>query len=198
MRRAVVAAFLFGLIGCAGSNVYIAKEYGHAGKVAVLPIANESNDLDGPIFIRKLILDGLYARGFQVLPMPEIDAQLKTQGFTDGGQLHATTPQKIAEWTGADSLLYCTLESFDYVNVGFYSQRKVKVLCKMMDGKTGSRLWEAERDASTRAFAANKPDAERLFAAQLAVKAVEKMTHTPLQPESRKTVAQLLNALPYR
>jgi len=75
--------------------------------------------------------------GASVLPLEQIDAQLKIQGFTDGGQLHAATPQKLGEWTGADSLLYSTIESFDYINVGFYTQRRVKILSRLVSAKTG-------------------------------------------------------------
>lgn len=185
-------------MGCAGSKVYISSVYVSAGKIAVLPMSNESNDLDGPAYLRKLMEDGLRARGFQVLPGAAIDEQLKAQGFTDGGQLRATTPQKIGEWTGADALFYSTIENFDYIIVGFYAQRRVKIVAKLVDAKTGERLWEAERDGTTRMFAANKKDAERLFAIQLAVKAVEKMAHQPLQPESRMAVGRLLGTMPYR
>jgi hypothetical protein len=159
---------------------------------------NESTDLDGPDYVRKLMVDGLTARAFQVLPAPDIDAQLKEQGFTDGGQLRATTPQKIGEWTGADTLLYSKLENFDYINVGFYAQRRVKILATLVDAKTGAKLWEAEREGSTRVVAANKKEAERVFATQLAMKAVEKATHRPLQVESKLAVERLLNTLPYK
>jgi len=198
VRRAGLAICLGLLIGCAGSQVYVSGKYAVSGKVAVLPMSNESNDLDAPIFLRKLLCEGMTQRGFYVLSPTEIDAQLKTQGFTDGGQLHAATPQKLGEWTGADTLLYSTIENFDYINVGFYSQRRVKILAKLVDARTGERLWEAERDGTTRLFATNKKQAEDLFAAQLAVKAVEKMAHMPLQAESRLAVLRLLNSLPRR
>jgi hypothetical protein len=178
--------------------VYVSDHYVSAGKVAVMLVTNESNDLDGPPFIRKLFMDGLMARGFIVMPVGPIDEQLKAQGFTDGGQLGATTPQKIGEWTGADSLFYTTIEDFDYINVGFYTQRSVKIKAKLVDARTGERLWEADREGSTRAVATNKKQAESLFAVQMAVKAAEKMAHTPLQPESRSVVLQLLNTLPRR
>ena len=172
--------------------------YVTSGKVAVLPMSNESNDLDGPIFLRKLLNEGMAERGFQELPTEAIDAQLKIQGFTDGGQLRAATPQKIGEWTGADTLLYSKIENFDYINVGFYAQRRVKISAKLVDARTGERLWEAERDGTTRVVATNRKQAENLFAAQLAVKAVEKATHAPLQAESRVAVLRLLNTLPRR
>ena len=164
----------------------------------MLPMSNGSNDLDAPIYLRKLISEGLTGRGFQVISTTDIDGQLKAQGFTDGGQLKATTPQKIGEWTGADTLFYSTIESFDYINVGFYAQRRVKIIARLVNAKTGERLWETERDGVTRFAATNRNQAERLFAEQLAIKAVEKMTHTPLQLESRLAVSRLLNTLSYR
>src|SRR5690349_16670914 len=85
---------LLAFSGCAASKVYLSPNYTSLGKVAVLPMANETNDLDGPIFIRNLIQNQLAMRGVQMIPPATVDAQLKAQGFTDGGQLHATTPQK--------------------------------------------------------------------------------------------------------
>ncbi len=166
--------------------------------MAVLPMDNESNDLDGPVFVRKLMQEALAARSFQVLPTSQIDEQLKAQGFTDGGQLRATTPQKLGEWTGADTLLYSTLENFDYINVGVYAQRRVKLLAKLIEAKTGTKLWEAEREGTTRVVVTNKEQAKQQFAVQLAVKFVEKMTHLPLQAESRMAVERILGTLPYR
>ena len=198
MRKGCLAACVVLLAGCAGPKVYVAKEYVSAGKVAVLPLNNESNDLDGPVFVRRLIFEGLSVRGFQVLALEPVDAQLKAQGFTDGGQLGATTPQKIGEWTGADTLLYSTLENFEYINVGFYAQRRVKVISQLFDAKTGVKLWEAEREGATRVLVTDKEQAKKQFAVQLAVKAVEKMTHLPLQLESRVAVDRLLSCLPYR
>jgi len=193
-----LAACLVWLAGCAASKVYVAPGYTSTGKIAVLPMDNESNDFDGPVFVRKLMHEGLAMRGFQVLPIPQIDEQLRIQGFTDGGQLRATTPQKIGEWTGADRLLYSTLENFDYINLGFYAQRRAKVLARLVDAKTGERLWEAEREGSTRVVVTDKKQAEQEFAVQLAAKAIEKMTHLPLQFESRMAVERLLSTLPYR
>jgi hypothetical protein len=196
--RVCLTACLAVLVGCAAPKVYIASDYVSAGKMAVLPMSNESNDLDGPIYLRRLLNEGLASRGFQLLAAGDIDEALKVQGFTDGGQLHATTPQKLGEWTGADTLLYSTIENFDYINVGFYAQRRVKIAAKLVSAKTGVRLWETEQEGVTRTFAGNRKDAERMFAAQLAIKAVEKMAHTPLQAESRMAVHRLLSTLPYR
>ena len=159
-------------------------------------MANETNDLDGPVFVRRLLVELLAVRGFNLIPGAEIDDRLKAQGFTDGGQLKAATPQKIGEWVGADALFYGTLEEFNYINVGYYAQRTVKIGASLVDARTGEKLWETEQGYSTRQVAVNKKQAEREFAVQLAAKALEKMTHTPLQFESRQAVRRLLNTLP--
>ncbi len=182
--------------GCAASAVYYSKNYSCTGKVALLPIANNTNDLDAPPFIRQLLLDGLNVRGFQILPPDATDAALKSQGFTDGGQLRAASPTKLGEWTGTDLLFYPTLQSFDYINVGYYWQRRVTVEAKLVDARSGEKLWQAERSFSTRWVVTTQKEAEVQFTIQLAAKAVEKMTHRPLQQESMEAVHLLLETLP--
>ena len=128
--------------------------------------------------------------------MPEVDQKLLDQGFTDGGQLGATTPQKIGEWIGADGLFYSTLEEFNYIILGYYAQRIVKIKGQLFNAKTGEELWTASRGWATRMVAANKEDAKKAFAVQMAAKAIEKMTHVPLQLETREAVQRLLGTLP--
>jgi len=110
--------------GCASNPVYLSKTFVHPQRVAVLPMSNETNDLDAAAYIRQLIFNRLNSRGIPLVPLAEVDAKLKVQGFTDGGQLRATTPQKLGEWIGADGLFYGTIEDFEYVNVGFLRSAK--------------------------------------------------------------------------
>src|SRR5580704_4914006 len=100
-------------------------------------MSNDTNDLDGPVFVRQVLFNTLAQRGFTLVPLTEVDAKLKVQGFTDGGQLKATTPQKIAEWIGADGLFYSTLEDFNYIILGYYAQRTVRIHAEMMNGSNG-------------------------------------------------------------
>jgi hypothetical protein len=185
--------------GCAtGPAVYVAKELPPFGRIAVLPVSNETNDLDGPAFIRGLVQEDLAHRGASLVPLGEVDAKLKDNGFTDGGQLRAAKPSDIGQWLACDTLFYTTLVDFGYINVGFYWQRKVTVVGRLVDARTGNRLWETQRGWTTRWVVVDKEKAKREFVTQLAVQAVEKAAHQPLGPESRKTVAILLNTIPYR
>ena len=188
------------LAGCAGPEAFISPRITHVPqRIAVLPMANETTDLDGPPFVRQLIFNRLKARGYQVVPLEEVDAKLKAQGFTDGGQLEARRRRKSsANGSAPDTLFYITLENFDYISVGYYSQRRVKVLGKLYDSVTAERLWEAEREGITRVVATNKKEAERQFATQMAIKMVEKTAHIPLQAESLKAIIQLVDSIPRR
>ena len=121
---------------------------------------------------------------------------LKDNGFTDGGQLRAAQPADIGQWLGADTLFYTTLVDFAYVNVGFYSQRKVTVAARLVDARTGERIWETQRSVTTRVVATSKERAKEEFVTQLAIQAAEKLSHQPLGPESRRTVGLLLNTIP--
>lgn len=159
-------------------------------------MANSTNDLDGPPLVRKMLFDHLVQRGYEVMPLEQVDERLKEKGFTEGGQLRATTPQKLGEWLEVDGLFYSALEDFNYINIGFYWARKVKVSGRLVDAGNGERLWEAERAHATTLIVTDKKEAQRQFAIQLAAKALEKMTHMPLQPESRIAVELLLETLP--
>lgn len=182
--------------GCALERFYLAKDYVRPQRIAVLPMNNESNDLDGPDYVRKLLFAQLSVRGFEMVPLAEIDEKLKAQGFTNGGELKAVTPQKIGEWVGADALFYSTLEDFNYITLGYYSQRTVKIDAQLIDAHSGKKMWEAERGAASRFVATNKKQAEKEFAVQLAMKAVEKAMHTPLPIESRHAVGLVVETLP--
>jgi hypothetical protein len=186
------------LAGCAGPHVYLAKDYTSPQRIAVLPMANETNDLDGPPFVRQLIFNQLMGRGCDLVPLDQIDAKLKAQGFTEGGQLRAASAQQLGLWTGADGLFYGTLVNFSYINLGYYWQRKVTVAGRLVSGLTGEKLWESDRTWMTLNVVTKRDQATRQFFTQLAAQAMEKALHVPLQAESRIAVERLLRTLPHR
>ncbi len=196
MRRLALLGALVSFTGCAASQVFVSKTYVRPQRIAVLPMSNETNDLDGPGLARQVLYNTLSERGYQLVPLAEIDEKLKAQGFTDGGQLKAATPQKIGKWVGADGLFYTTLEEFNYIILGYYAQRTVKIEGHLYNGTTGEKLWAADRGWATRQVAVSQKEAERAFAIQLAAKALEKMSHAPLQFETREAVYRLISTLP--
>jgi hypothetical protein len=194
--RLALGLSILGLVACAAPKVFVAPNFTRPPRVAILPMANDTNDLDGPVVVRQAIFERLAARGYQLVPLAEVDAKLKENGFTDGGQLKAAKPQDIGQWLGADGLVYSTLEEFNYINLGYYAQRTVKVHGRMIDAKTEAVLWEADRGWATRALATSNRQAEQVFATHMGAKWIEKLSHRPLQLETMEAVNRLLGTLP--
>lgn len=196
-RTRLLALLVAGLVtGCASPKVYVSGQYAVPLPVALMPVANETTDLDGPPFVRQLLFDTLSARGMTLVPMADVDEKLKAQGFTDGGQLGAATAKQLGEWTGAKGIFYTNLINFNYMNLGYYWQRKVTVLGRLVRAEDGEKLWEAERTWMTLNIVTKHDEAAGQFLGQLGTQALEKTMHVPLQPEARIAVKRLIDTLP--
>lgn len=195
--RALIVLSAATLTGCAtGPKVYLAANCAVPSPVAVMPVANETTDLDGPVYVRQLVMDALAARGWGMVPLADIDTKLRDQGFTDGGQLNAATPKQLGEWTGANAIFYTTLVHFNTINLGYYWQRKVTVLGRLVNASTGEKLWEAERTWMSLNVVTKHDQAAKQFLGQLGTQALEKTMHVPLQPEARIAVKRLIDTIP--
>ena len=111
--------------------------------IAVLPMKNDTDDVDGPGVVRKRMIEALEKRSYIVKDVKETDQILRDQmGINLGGQLDMTTPQKLGEVLGVEGLLYGTLMDFDETNTGILDVRKVRATFRLLDTATGSAHWE--------------------------------------------------------
>lgn len=126
-------------------------------RVAVLPMNNKTNDMDGPNWVRIAFNQRVPSRYYTVALSPDqVDQILKDKlGITIGGQLDFTnpgagapSPQQVGEALGVDGLFYGTLDDFQNLITGFYNKKKVKASFKLVNAKTGQIVWEKEAEAS--------------------------------------------------
>lgn len=111
--------------------------------VAVLPLVNNTNDLDGPPYLRTLIAAELERHQYVVKPLPEVDQILKDQmGITLGAQLDMTTPQQLGQTLGVDGVLYGSLDEFNHLMTGVYNEKRVRVRTKLVNCRTGQTVWK--------------------------------------------------------
>lgn len=164
--------------------------------VAVLLYDNETNDLNAPDVLRRLTQWALKPTAYKPLELETIDKLLNGVGIVDGGQLAIVDPKRLGKDLGVQALLFGYVESFNYVNVGFYVERKVVLNLKMVDVKTGDTLWENTGTGATRRLALNSKDAQKAFAGGLAEQAAEKVFKTPLEDEARLATINALKTLP--
>jgi hypothetical protein len=112
--------------------------------IAVLPVVNNSLDVDGPAAVQEaLYLEALHYHFPVVKPNAETNQILKDQmSLTLGAQLDMATPQKLGAALGVDTVMYASLEDFSQKITGIYNVKRVRVRAKLVDCKTGEVLWK--------------------------------------------------------
>jgi hypothetical protein len=110
--------------------------------IAVLPMVNNSIDVDAPAKVRQLFYNKIQAYRYQVKPLTETDDILNLQmGITLGKQLAYTTPQKLGEMLNVEGVFYGFLLDYDETVSGVYNVHKVRMGWKLVSTKTGEVLW---------------------------------------------------------
>ncbi|HUJ17346.1 MAG TPA: GNA1162 family protein [Nitrospirota bacterium] len=112
-------------------------------RVAVLPMKNDTTDVDGPEVVRKKMIEALEGKSYVIRDVKETDQILRDQmGINLGGQLSLTTPQKLGEVLGVDGVLYGTLMDFDETTTGLLDVRKVRATFRLVNTRNGQAFWE--------------------------------------------------------
>ena len=112
-------------------------------RIAVLPMKNDTNDVDGPDVVRQKMAEALTKRSYVVMDIKESDQILRDRmGINLGGQLELTTPQKLGETLGVEGVLYGTLMDFDETTTGVYNAKKVRGKFKLVNTATAQPIWE--------------------------------------------------------
>ncbi|OGW07785.1 MAG: hypothetical protein A2W77_03080 [Nitrospinae bacterium RIFCSPLOWO2_12_39_16] len=133
---------IISLSACAMVPVRHADPNNPIRTVAVLPMVNQTNDVEAPQYVRtefdKKLLGYFYANK----PIKDTDQLLRDQmGVTLGAQLDMTTPQKLGELLGVDGVIYGTLMNFDTQITGFINIKKARAKFKLVNTKTGETVW---------------------------------------------------------
>jgi hypothetical protein len=112
-------------------------------RVAVLPLRNDTNDVDGPVVVRKKMIQAFADKAYAVKDVKETDQILRDRmGITLGGQLDMTTARELGETLGVEGVLYGTLMDFNETTTGAYNVRKVRAMFKLVNTLTGETVWQ--------------------------------------------------------
>ena len=174
-------------------------------RVAVLPMANETADMDGPTFVRVAFHQIVPSRYYEAIPVDQTDQMLREKlGITLGGQLDFTnpgigapSPQEVAKQLGVDGLFYGTLTDFQHLITGFYNKKKVRVKFKLINAKNGDVMWEKEEEVYNQEFNLSLSGAIQAVANKAVEGAVNKAFRAnPLQGETSQVVHKLRATIP--
>ncbi len=144
LQYSLMSALVVLLAGCAAHHPPRPYDAGNPLKrVAVLPLKNETTDVDGPVVLRKRMIEALEDHSYMVRDVKETDQILRDQmGITLGGQLDLTTALKLGEILGVEGVLYGTLMDFDEMTTGAINVKKVRGKFKLVNAMTGQTVWE--------------------------------------------------------
>ncbi len=110
--------------------------------VAILPMLNNSDDVNAPTRVREAFYTRLSKYHYNVQALKETNDILNQQmGITMGKQLDLATVQQIGETLGVDGVFYGYLLNFDEVTTGVVNTYKVRMGWKLVNTKTGNIAW---------------------------------------------------------
>ncbi len=110
--------------------------------VAVLPMKNDTNDVEGPDVMRNKMVKALENRSYVVKDLKETDQILRDRmGITLGGQIDLATAQKLGQELDVEGVLYGTLMDFDELTTGAIDVKKVRGKFKLVNAMTGQTVW---------------------------------------------------------
>jgi len=144
IRIAACLLALAVLAGCKTAEPYDYTNYrAHRPRsILVLPPLNESTALEGTYGYLSTVTFPLAELGYYVFPVAVVDQMMKENGLPTAGEMHQAPLSKIAEITGADAVMFVTLQQYGSKYQLINSKTVVQVKAKLMDTRTETVLWE--------------------------------------------------------
>lgn len=166
--------------------------------VAVLPMVNNTSDMDGSELVRNGFNKLVRSRYYEVMGIPQIDEILRDRmGITLGGQLSLTNAQKLGEELGVDGVVFGELLDFNYTITGFYNSKVVRAKFKLVSTKTGNTVWEREDKVQKSEVLLSSKGALEALKANLGSKMISKVVRvSPLRDETNELIYKFYRSFP--
>ncbi len=137
--RVILILTVILISSCTKSNLIKDTSFNKPIKIAILPFANETTDLEAGELERLFFFLGLKEKGYDVLSMDITNEKLKNIGITDGGQLNSISPKELQNELKVKGLLYGTLIDAQYSTHGITTKKKVTVEIRVLIN--GNQVW---------------------------------------------------------
>ncbi len=110
--------------------------------VAVLPLVNQTNDVEAPGYVREEMILRLQALHYAVQPAVQTDQLLRDRmGITLGRQLDLATARQLSETLGVDGLMYGVLDDFNTTMAGVLTEKKVRARFALVRTADDATFW---------------------------------------------------------
>lgn len=112
--------------------------------ILVVPVVNESLDVDAGNYLLSTLPIPLAERGYYVFPVNTVKYVLEQEGFYEADRIAQQPPESLASLFGADAILYLTIERWDAQYVLLSTTVTVKLDYRMV-AADGQEIWKASQ-----------------------------------------------------
>jgi hypothetical protein len=137
----LIPAFLPGCATQKPSFDWSAFEAASPRSILVLPVLNNTVDVDAPLYALSTISVPLGEIGYYVFPVNTVKTVLEQEGLYEGEAIKALGSATLAEWFGADSILYVEINKWDAQYALISTTVSVSIHYNLQD-KYGNEIWD--------------------------------------------------------
>jgi len=151
--RIGVLVFAAALLGaCANRPVsvdYAAFKQSKPRSILIMPPLNQSPDVDASYSVLSVATLPLAESGYYVMPVALVSETFKQNGVTVANDAQEIPLAKLREIFGADAALYISVNKYGTSYRVLNSVAEVSVSAKLVDLRSGAKLWSGSAYAST-------------------------------------------------
>jgi hypothetical protein len=113
--------------------------------ILIVPVVNNSVDVDASDYFLSAISKPVAERGYYVFPVNMVKRVMEEDGLADANMVHSADPTRLAELFGADAVLYVSIERWDAQYAVLTTSVTVDFKYVLKDGDTGMELWSTDQ-----------------------------------------------------
>ena len=173
----VIVLALTGLTGCVKPPPpydYSAFRQSKPASILVLPPINHSPEVHAGHGVLAQITFPLAESGYYVFPVALVEETFLNNGLTQPEDIHALGVEKLHQVFHADAALYMVITEYGTKYMVLVSDTRVTLEAKLIDLRTGQKLWEGSATASS----AEQRNNNNGLAGMLAQALVEQIVNT--------------------
>ncbi len=134
-----IVAILFLAVSCRST----AHRAHYPKSIAILPLYNETIDIEAPKLVYPMIVRALEDKDYYVVPpLLVLEMLAEVKNVREGGQMNAYSVKDLGEMLHADTLLMVTLTDWSTKYLVVASTVTVAATFRLVDVKSGALLWE--------------------------------------------------------
>src|SRR5690625_4981481 len=126
--------------------------------ILIVPVLNQSVNVEAPQYFMSTISRPLAERGYYVFPVNLVENVLRRNGLADAYMVHHANTVALARLFGADAVLYITIDNWTAKYSLFETNVVVEFDYVLKSGYTGAVLWKAHRRVSHKSDSGDDDD----------------------------------------